>query len=144
MARGESRVHLRGRRRIVVVVAALVLVAGYSYVASGTKPFTSGADAVTAAPFAAAAAIGLRSFLRRRGSQNHATGGGRRGQLLPWVVSVGALLTWELVTYVAGFPAGRHAFPTISSLADEAFRSRGAKAAAFAGWLGLGWGVVRR
>ena len=126
------------------MAVALLVVAGYCYVASGTKPFTSGADTVTAVALAVGAATGLSSWLRRRSDDQRLAPGGPRGRVLPWMVLLAALLVWELVTYVAGFSAGRHAFPTISSLADEAFRNRGAKAAAFACWLGLGWGVVRR
>ena len=143
MATSETEAHLGGRRRTVLVVAMLVVMAGYSYVASGTTPFTAGADTVTAVPFAVAAALGVRALLRRR-EHPQAISRPAGGRMLPWVISLGALVVWEVVTYAAGFSGGRHAFPTISSLADEAFRHRGAKAAAFAGWLGLGWGVVRR
>ena len=63
---------------------------------------------------------------------------------LPWVLVVGAFCVWELVTYVAGLSGARHAYPTISSLLDTAFRWRGAKAAVFVAWAGVGWGLVRR
>lgn len=64
-------------------------------------------------------------------------------ELWPWVLSIGALCCWELVTYVAGF-SHRHAFPTLSSLADIGFRWRAVKAVSFAVWLALGWGLMRR
>lgn len=130
----------------LLVTAVLAAAGAYSYVAAGTRPFTGGADAVTAAPFAVVLAVMTWSLLRRRRRPRdpapaRAAPG---GSVLPWVGVAGALVLWELVTYVAGFSAGRHAFPTISSLVDDAFRYRGAKTALFAAWLALGWGLVRR
>ena len=130
-----------------LLVATVLGTAGaYSYLAAGTTPFTAAADAVTAAPFAVGMALMVRSLLRRRRRPlvPAPAGAPPSGSVLPWLVSVGALVAWELVTYVAGFSAGRHAFPTISSLVDDAFRYRGAKAALFAAWLALGWTLVRQ
>ena len=120
----------------------MAAVCAYSGAASATRPFTTAADVVTAVPYALAAALVVRAVVRR--------GPGRRAPvvswpaLLPWAAALGAFCLWELVTYVAGLGGDRHGFPTASSLFDLADRARPAKAAMFAAWLGLGWGLVRR
>jgi hypothetical protein len=112
--------------------------AGYSYLAAGTTPFTAGADLVTAVPFAAVGAVLVAGLVRRRPSVAAA-----RRRLWPWAAVLGALALWEVATYAAGVSLGRHAFPTLSSLYDEAVRVRSAKALCFAAWLALGFGLVR-
>ncbi len=126
--------------------AAVAAVATYAYVAAGTAPFTAGADALTAVAFLPLGGVMVVSLARRRrrGLARLPAELAPGGAVVPWIGAVAALVVWELVTYAAGFAAGRHAFPTVSSLADQAFRWRGAKAALFALWLALGWGLVRQ
>lgn len=125
------------RRNQLVVAGAVVAGAGYSYLAAGTTPFTTDADVVTAVPFAVVGAVLVVGLRRRQGAAPAAA------RLWPWVAALGAVAAWELVTYAAGFPFGRHAFPTLSSLYDQAVRVRATKALCFAAWLALGFGLVR-
>ena len=59
----------------------------------------------------------------------------------PWIVVVALIIGWELFSYFSG---PRAAHPTLSSLEDSAAQWHAAKAAVFAGWLALGWFLVRR
>lgn len=146
MSLEPTKVEASGRRRTVVTTVVVVAVAAYSYVAAGTTPFTAGADAMTALSFAAVAVVMVSSLVRRRrqGQTRLSTDVAAGGSVVPWTVVLSVFVVWEVVTYAAGFAGGRHAFPTVSSLTDQAFRWRGAKAALFAAWLALGWGLVRR
>lgn len=134
------------RRDVAIAVVAGAVGVFYSYFAGGTKPFTDSADVMTAVPFAVMGAVMVSSLLRRRrrGITRLPKSVAPGGDVRMWVLTIGITAAWELATYFAGFSAGRHAFPTISSLADEAYRWRSVKAALFACWLGLGWGLVRR
>lgn len=130
------------RRGAVLALLAVVVVAGYGYVVAGTNPFTTGADALTAVVFGLAGLVLVRTVLRRHAGAA-APVASPRPVFLPWLLVLSTFCTWELVTYVAGFSGGRHAYPTISSLLDAASRWRGAKVAMFVVWTALGWGVVR-
>ncbi|HAM00831.1 MAG TPA: hypothetical protein DCQ30_01165 [Acidimicrobiaceae bacterium] len=121
----------------LVAAGAVIAGGGYCYLAAGTSPFTTEADVVTAVPMAAGGAALVAGLVRRGAAEP-----GARARLWPWVAALGALALWELATYAAGFPFGRHAFPTVSSLYDEAARLRGLKALCFALWLALGFGLV--
>jgi hypothetical protein len=128
-------------RRILAVTTVVLAVAAYCYLAAGTRPFTTGADVATAVPYAVLAALLVRTLLRRPTGRAVVAASWR--QLRPWALALAVCGAWELVTYVAGL-GDRHGFPTVSSLLDRADGSRPAKAAVFAAWLGLGWGLVRR
>jgi hypothetical protein len=146
LPRPEDLLAHRGVARPLLAAAAVALAGAYCYVAAGTTPFTEGADLVTAVPFLPVGAVMARSWVRRRrrGEARLAAEVAPGGDVRPWVLVIGALVVWELATYAAGFEGGRHAWPTVSSLADEAFRWRGAKAALFGAWLAAGWALVRR
>lgn len=133
-------------RRAVQWPVVVAVAAAYAYVAAGTTPFTAGADALTAVAFVPLGGVMVVSLARRRrrGLARLPAELAPGGAVVPWVGALAALVLWELATYAAGFAAGRHAFPTVSSLADQAFRWRGAKAALFALWLAMGWGLVRQ
>jgi hypothetical protein len=131
-----------GRRTGAGRVVALVVTAGYCVVAARTHPFSTGADALTAAPFAVVGAVMVRTLRRRPAGRMAVTVSWR--QVCPWVLGVTAFCLWELVTYFAGFGGDRQEFPTASFLLDLAGRTPAAKAAVFAAWLALGWGLVRR
>ena len=130
----------------------------YSWMAAITRPFTVPADVVTALPVAAGFALGLRATVARRALlarralvadeasldvPEARAGAGARRSMWPWVAALSLLGAWELAVYVAGLGHGRHAFPTLSSLYDEVTRWRAVKAALFAAWLALGWGLTR-
>jgi hypothetical protein len=132
-----------------VVIAAVVVAAGYSWFAAGTKPFTVAADTVTAIAFAAMAAVmarSLRSGERAESSgapapSGHASEAASRSRLFPWAAAVAALIAWELVTY---FVNNRQGFPTLSSLYDLAARWQSVKAVVFFCWLSLGGALFAR
>lgn len=130
---------MRFGRTQLVAAGAVAAGVGYSYLAAGTTPFTTDADVVTGVPFAAVGAVLVAGLVRRRPSAPAV-----RKRLWPWMAALGALTLWELASYAAGFPFGRHAFPTLSSLYDSAVRVRGLKTLCFAGWLALGFGLVWR
>jgi hypothetical protein len=131
------------RRVIALWAAGLVALAAYGYLVSTTSPFTWVADVAVAAGFVVVGAVGVRTLENRRTGHDR-----RRGQepgaLVLWVVSLGLLVGWELVTYFAGLSGHRNAWPTISSLTDIAFRYPAAKGAAVAMWIALGLGLVSR
>jgi len=138
--------HAVGRRpgawRVAGAGAALLLVAGYCAAASGTRPFSTGADVATAVPYAVVGAVMVRTLWRRPARRR--SGAVPWRTLRPWLAALGVCCMWELVTYVAGSGGDRHGWPTASSLLDLADRTRAAKAVVFAAWLALGWGLVRR
>lgn len=130
----------------LTIVAVLVSVA-YSWFAAGTKPFTLGANLASAIAFVPMAAAAFFSFRRMR--QARRLGGEFRGRqeayeaLEPWLLVVGLLILWELVTYFAGFGGHREEFPTLSVLYNIAASLRPTKAVLFLLWLGLGWVLFR-
>jgi hypothetical protein len=140
---------------LAVVDAGCAL--AYGWLAAETRPFTVGADVVTAVPLGLfAAASGRRLAVRRASGAGEAAPChppsvreegfgrfGRFGRFGPWTAVLSVATIWELATYLAGFGAGRPDFPTLSSLYDMAARSHPAKALLFASWLALGWGLVR-
>ncbi len=119
----------------------------YSWIAAGTKPFTWGADLLCAIAFAPMAAAAFVRFRRMREARRH--DGEFRGlqepyqALEPWLLVVGLLILWELVTYFAGFGGHREEFPTLSVLYNSAASLRPTKAILFLLWLCLGWGLFR-
>ncbi len=129
------------------VATALGVGLGYALLASFTRPFTWGADVVTAVPLALAVVVTARSTtaVGRRSKEVRpavekkqvAPRPGRAG--LVWVVPVLAVTAWELYCY-ANLP--RVAHPTLSSLLDMLDATRGGKIVAFASWLVLGWFLV--
>lgn len=116
-------------------------------VASFTRPFTLGADVVTAV--ALAGAVMATAWSIHRGGRPApvapaSTGGGgpRWSRWWPvWSVPILGLTAWELYC-VAELPRAQH--PTLSTLIDSLDSSRVGKTAAFASWLALGWFLVTR
>ena len=128
---------------VFVVLASVV----YSWIAAGTEPFTWGADLLCAIAFVPMAAAAFVSFRRMRHASR--VGGEFRGlqepyqAQEPWLLVVGLLILWELVTYFAGFGGHREEFPTLSVLYNSAAVLRPTKAILFLLWLGLGWVLFR-
>lgn len=148
-----------------MVVAAAVV--GYSWAVASTRPFTVGADLLTAVPLAGA--LGMVAWQAidrsRRGlklagpAEETAPQLGRQGgprgwwsrlppsqtpwvgTALPWLALLVLVVAWELYCYLA-VPRAQH--PTVSSIYDAAARWEVLKAALFAGWLALGYYLVRR
>ena len=126
-------------------IAGVALVAAYAALASGTHPFTDGADIVTALPLAAAVvAVAVRM---RAGPGRDRTVGPNGPDAAPnrlalvWAAVALVIAGWELFCYLAG---PRAAHPTLSSLLDTLDAGHGGRALCFALWLGLGWVVAVR
>jgi hypothetical protein len=128
---------LGGRRVAAVPVAALVV--AYAVVAMRFAPFSSGVAVATAIPVLL---VALAAAGRRRGRAHEipepppSTVG-----VVGWSVLVAAIVGVELATFLSS-PRVDH--PTISSIAEMAFRVDGVRAAAFALWLGAGWYLATR
>lgn len=123
----------------------MAVAAAYAAWASGTAPFTPGADAAVAAPGAVFLAVfalqrrwptrGPWQRLRDSRPEGH---GGAAG----WLVVIGVLVGIELASYFHGGP--RSAYPTLSSAIDSISRWRAVRAALWSAWLAIGWFLVRR
>ena len=120
-----------------------VLLAGVAYavVASFTKPFTIGADVLTAVPIGLAAVVfGVRMRWPRR-FRSVATGDPTEPEASinrwswVWLAMAGLVLAWELFVYSQ---APRHLHPTLSSLIDTVNAGHLGKTVMFGLWLLLG------
>jgi hypothetical protein len=140
---------------------ALVLIGGtYAWVVAGTRPFSAPADAGVAVGFAAVGTLAARSLARRHRRTSGGTGASAgatagavvdappvpepAGLVRAWVAAAVIIAALELATYLAGLADTRDAFPTVSSLYDEAAASTAAKAVVVFAWMALGWGLFRR
>jgi hypothetical protein len=129
---------------MVAAIAALCL--AYAALASYTRPFTTGADAVTAIPLAAtvvAMAVRIRAT-RRSDVVVQSSGESERTPALGrwalgWVIMTVVVGCWELYCYTSA-PRSEH--PTLSTLIDLLESTRVGKTAAFALWLALGCYLV--
>jgi hypothetical protein len=123
------------------VVAALT----YGFIASFTRPFTWPADVVISIPLAlAAVTVGLRTWQSQPPSQtgvDHPLPPLWDRGWLPWALTIGAVVAWELFTFVS---APRSAHPTLSILINLLDSSHLGKTMAVAVWLALGWNLVDR
>jgi hypothetical protein len=126
--------------------AAFVGVA-VAVVASFTRPFTVGADVVTALPIAGAALVAAWSISHHRPTDaeeaaDPAARSARWSRWWPvWTVPILGITAWELYCF-ANLPRAQH--PTLSALIDSLDSSRVGKTVAFATWLALGWFLVSR
>lgn len=128
--------------------AAVALGLLYAWLLAATAPFTVGADVLVALALAVGAGATAAVVVRRRRAEVPAAAAGRgasdgrAGAWWPWIGVLGALVAWELFTYLAGMGPHRHHYPTISSLYDEAARWRAVKACCVVAWVGLGVGLL--
>jgi hypothetical protein len=133
---------------VMLGVIACVLAA----LASLTRPFTLGADLVTA--IGILLFIALQVVLLLRGRRKRATSdlpleedgpSGKSGvgfrAFLPWIVVSASVVALELFEY---FSEPRHDHPTLSSLSDDLTRWHAGHAVLFLAWLGLGWLLLKR
>lgn len=132
-----------GRRRRVWTVPALAGLAAYGWWATGLRPFTVPALAVTLATGAVVIAAGARNGLRHGApAASGAPGSGAsRAGLAVWAALLVALVLWELAAFLQH---PRSAHPTLSALANLAFDGHAVRAAAFALWMAAGYGMARR
>jgi hypothetical protein len=126
----------------VLVVVGLALAAAASF----TRPFTGGADAVTAVPLAVAAvAVATRRRSAGRAGPVGCAGGPTPPMAplsrwwLAWGIMAAAVAGWELACYLS---APRRQHPTLSTLIDLLDSSHAGKVVAFALWLLLGCCLV--
>ena len=104
-----------------------------SWWATGLRPFTLPAAAVTIGAGLVALAVGARG--RRPASRPQLPG------IRLWVLLALALGAWELVAFLQ-HPRLDH--PTLSSLTDSLLQGHPARAVAFLAWLGVGADLARR
>ena len=130
-----------GRAPVALPAAVLVgaLICGYAWWAVGRAPFSASATAAVVLPGAAVAAS--TALTRSRGG-----GAVRRSRPVPagtarWAALAAVAAVWQLAAYVQ---APRRDHPTLSSLANAALDSHGARAAAFVAWLAAVVALVRR
>ncbi len=139
MTPGRALAH-RHRWPAAVGLAVALTVA---VLASLTRPFTGGADAVTALPLAVAAGAAVVRMRSPR-PDPMVPGLGRavtaHRRWLVWAAAAAVIAGWELYCYTAA-PRSEH--PTLSSLLDTLDSTHAGKAIAFALWLALGWYLVR-
>ena len=107
-----------------------------SWWATGLRPFTLPAAAVTIGAGLAALAVGARRPRPANRPPNIPA-----PDIRLWALLVLALGAWELAAFLQ-HPRVDH--PTLSSLADVVLRYHPARAAAFLAWLGLGAGLGRQ
>jgi hypothetical protein len=127
-------------RRVPAAAVALVLLA-FALLVANTRPFTSGADAVTAIALAAMAiGIGFRWPLHTTDLRPLRPARGH--PLLPWLLLFAAAAVWEAYEYVA--PGARSIHPTFSSIETAADRYYSLKVLVVLGWVALGALILRR
>ena len=121
--------------------------AGVALVASFTRPFTVGADVVTAVPLAIVFVVTLVTIVPRGErdggvdpAPSPAIGPAPSRRWLWWLAPLFAVTGWELYCYVS-LPRVDH--PTLSSLIDMLDGTAVGKCVAFASWLALGWFLVK-
>jgi hypothetical protein len=130
-------------RRVAVISVVVVVALGSAVAVSFTKPFTLGADLLTAvalvAMLVAQFAVEIRSCRagRSTGADTAYERPARRLRAyVVWIAVCVAFTALELFTY---FRHPRSSYPTFSSLSDELSASHGGRAFLFVAWLALGW-----
>ena len=121
-----------GRRPWLLAAAALVLL--YAWVAAALRPFTLPEDAAVALVWLPVAILVWRRSRRSGAVPPKPAPRSRRGGAV-WIVLLGALLAWELVSYLSS-PRDDH--PTLSSITDSVMSTHPGRAAVFLLWLALG------
>lgn len=119
---------------------SLIVILGYSWLATGLRAFTIPIDVAVGVP-----TVILLGFSWRRSGLGRVRSDQRdrppRSSLLVWSALVGALALWELVAYVSS-PRQNH--PTLSSISDDITSGHPARAVVFALWLVLGLQLFAR
>jgi hypothetical protein len=116
---------------------SILLVVGYSWLATGLRAFTIPVDVAVGVP--TLILLGLswhRSRLGRVEADRPP-----RSSLMVWAALLGALALWELIAYVA---SPRQDHPTLSSISDDITSGHPARAVVFALWLVLGLHLFAR
>jgi hypothetical protein len=130
-----------------VIAAAIVCVLGLCTAVSFTRPFTDGADIVTALAIIAMVVLQLLAARSTRAQISRGILGDSSireatfASFLPWIALSSLVVAFELFNYLSS-PRTMH--PTLSSLSDELSRSHLGKAALCLVWLALGALLLRR
>jgi hypothetical protein len=129
--------------RQVEVLAAIAGGCGLAVAVSFTKPFTFGADLLTAVALAAMVVAQVVVELRSRRTPPESAAAvpfaslaSRFRRCVLWIATCVAFTGLELFTYT-GHP--RREYPTFSSLSDDVSASQAGRAILFIAWLCLGW-----
>lgn len=112
------------------------VVAAYSWIAAGLRPFTLGEEVLVAVP----GLVCLAAAIWTGTTHTDAGDATRRGSAAIWLLLVVAAVGWELTAY---FSSPRSAHPTLSVIADNIMSVQPGRALVFALWLALGWVLVR-
>jgi hypothetical protein len=127
---------LSGRRRLGQAALG-VLVVGYCWVASGTKPFTIEALVGVLIPGAVLAAIAYGRPPKRIPPPESLDIAG----FSYWLIGVAVLFEWE----AAAFSDGSHWWhPSLTDLVNLAIATHPLRTVAMVLWLLVGWGLVKR
>ncbi len=137
--RGVMRTTTR-RPRVDWRLPFAIVVAGYSWWATGLRPFTLPIEVAVGIPVLILLVLSWRrtrlgavpAELQRRPP---------RSGLVAWGALFGALVAWELAAYVA---SPRQAHPTLSSITDSVTSTHPARALVFAVWVLLGLSLFLR
>jgi hypothetical protein len=119
---------------------SMIVLLGYSWLATGLRAFTIPIDVAVGVP--TVILLGLswhRSRLGRVPSDQRPRP--PRSSLIVWAALIGALALWELAAYVS---SPRQDHPTLSSISDDITSSHPARAVVFALWLVLGLHLFAR
>jgi hypothetical protein len=146
---------LSARTAWVVLVAAIWSAAG-----AAVDPFTALAYATVAGPVIVVVGVALRSGWHRRQLPSQSEPGGATGGEVGdggtapsgtwaehrlagvvWVVLWFAVIFWQIMVFTS---SPREAYPTFSSLLNDAMEPYPVRVAVWGFWLYLGWYVVRR
>jgi hypothetical protein len=119
---------------------SMIVVIGYSWLATGLRPFTIPIDVAVGVP-----TVLLFGLSWHRSRLGHVQPDQRprppRSSVIVWAALVGTLAVWELAAYKA---SPRHDHPTLSSIADDITSGHPARAVVFALWLGVGLHLFAR
>jgi len=126
--------------RMVKIGLVLVFVLAFSWIAAGYRPFTQPMNAAVALPALVLVVVSWRRSDFGKSSGADLVRPSRAGTAI-WVVLLAVLTAWELAAYAS---SPRHDHPTLSSISDSLMSVHLGRAAAFLGWLVVGWALFVR
>jgi hypothetical protein len=115
----------------------LVLALVFSWVAAGFRPFTQPENAAVAVPALLVVVVSWRRSDFGKDDRAGAVAPPGAG-IAVWASILVLLTAWELIAYVS---SPRDAHPTLSSISDSLMSVHVGRAAAFFGWLVVGWAL---